>query len=185
MSTTANRGYTYPASTDNANLWTHFQNLAEDVDTDVQGIVDDLDAMAPVQYDSSDNNASPISVTTSTAKGTTTCGGTFVAPPSGSVMVTFNGVFQAAAGTGWCLMGAEIRSGSTVGSGTVAWTPTTDVGGKCGTNSTDLFAGGCTRLVTGLTPGATYNVTAVFFAVGPSGLTISYFARSVAVYPVH
>jgi hypothetical protein len=33
------RGYTYPDSTGSANIWEHFQELAEDVDTDVGEIV--------------------------------------------------------------------------------------------------------------------------------------------------
>lgn len=35
---TANRGYTYPQSTDNTQIWTHIQQLAEDVDVDVEAI---------------------------------------------------------------------------------------------------------------------------------------------------
>jgi hypothetical protein len=36
MPNTANRAYTYPASTANTNLWEHFEELAEDIDADVQ-----------------------------------------------------------------------------------------------------------------------------------------------------
>lgn len=35
MGTTSNREYRYPASTDNTEIWTHIQNLADDVDADV------------------------------------------------------------------------------------------------------------------------------------------------------
>lgn len=34
--TTTNRGYTFPESTDNTNLWEWFETLAQDVDNDVQ-----------------------------------------------------------------------------------------------------------------------------------------------------
>jgi hypothetical protein len=40
MPDTPNRAYTYPASTSNVQLWTHLQNLAVDIDTDVQSIID-------------------------------------------------------------------------------------------------------------------------------------------------
>lgn len=32
---TPNRAYTYPQSTDNAQIWSHFQELATDIDTDM------------------------------------------------------------------------------------------------------------------------------------------------------
>jgi len=35
MPTTPNRGYRYPASTDNTQIWTHIQNTATDIDTDM------------------------------------------------------------------------------------------------------------------------------------------------------
>lgn len=35
---TPNRGYTYPQSTDNTQIWTHIEALATDVDTDVESI---------------------------------------------------------------------------------------------------------------------------------------------------
>lgn len=39
MSSTPNRGYTYPDSTDNLNLWEHFEELATDIDTDVNALL--------------------------------------------------------------------------------------------------------------------------------------------------
>lgn len=39
MSTTTNRGYFYPASTANVQIWKHLQDLAEDVDADVQALL--------------------------------------------------------------------------------------------------------------------------------------------------
>lgn len=38
MGTTSNRAYRYPASTDNTQIWNHIQNLASDVDTDVEAV---------------------------------------------------------------------------------------------------------------------------------------------------
>lgn len=38
MGTTSNRGYRYPASTDNVQIWSQIQNAATDVDTDVQAL---------------------------------------------------------------------------------------------------------------------------------------------------
>jgi len=45
MGTTPNYGLRYPDPTDNVELWTHIQNLAEDIDTDVAtavGIASDV-----------------------------------------------------------------------------------------------------------------------------------------------
>lgn len=43
MGTTANRGYTYPDSTSNVQIWTHMQGLADDVDADVEDVATDAD----------------------------------------------------------------------------------------------------------------------------------------------
>lgn len=37
---TTTRGYVYPASTADTQLWTHFQTLADDIDADVQAVED-------------------------------------------------------------------------------------------------------------------------------------------------
>lgn len=188
MGTTANYGWTYPDPTSSVEIWTHMQTLAEGIDTSVAALEADLDAMAPVQYDSSDNNASPKSTSSTPAVGDTTCGGTFVAPPSGRVQVTFNGVFAAAAGTGQLYMGPRVREGSSATTGTVVFDPSSDPGTKVGyspASASLITAGGCSRLVTGLTPGATYHVHAVYWNVSGTGLTLNYFSRSVAVYPQH
>lgn len=185
MGTTANYGWTYPDSGSNANLWEHFETLADGIDTSLGDLQDDLDAMAPSQADSSANNASPKTVSTSTAKGDTTCGLAFTAPPSGRVMLAFNGVCEIVAGTGRLFMGPELKTGATIGSGTVTFDPTSDPGCKIGSGDTEVFAGGCTRLVTGLTPGSSYNVCAVYWAESPASMTMNYYSRSVAVYPQH
>jgi hypothetical protein len=46
MGTTSNRGYRYPASTDNVQIWTQIQNAATDVDTDVKPLYDARGAWA-------------------------------------------------------------------------------------------------------------------------------------------
>lgn len=43
MGTTANRGYTYPDSTSNVQIWTHMATLADDVDADVETVATDAD----------------------------------------------------------------------------------------------------------------------------------------------
>jgi hypothetical protein len=48
MPDTSNRGYTYPDSTGSVEVWTHFEEMAEDIDADVQGVVDDH--LTPVPY---------------------------------------------------------------------------------------------------------------------------------------
>lgn len=104
-------------------------------------------------------------VYTPTLTGGTTCSFTFVAPGSGRVLVSHNCNLEATSGN-LALCGFELRTGSTIGSGTLV----------VGTTNNDevLTAGsqanfGRSRLVTGLTPGATYNIRMMFAVTSGTG----------------
>jgi hypothetical protein len=185
MGTTPNYAFPYPDAGDAPEVWVDMEELADAIDTKIKSMLDDLAALQPVQASNGDNNGSPTSVTTSTNNGSTVAGVAFVAPPSGRVMIHGNFVFQRGAGTGQLYMGPQVRTGTTVGSGTVVYNPTSDPGAKVGGSGGDVYAGGVSVLVTGLTPGSNYNVSAVFFAISPSSLTINYFSRQVIAQPVH
>lgn len=69
--TTANRGYRYPASTDNTQIWTYIQNLASDVDTDVQALVSALGtwtSFSPLLYSQTSGSRASISRTVTRAR---------------------------------------------------------------------------------------------------------------------
>lgn len=183
MGTTPNYGWTYPDPTSNAEIWTHFEVLADLIDASLQALQDDLDALVPVEVESSDNNPSPLSTTSTPALGATTCKVDFVAPPSGRVQLGFNATFTPVGGTGQLYMGPQVRAGTSASSGTIVFNPAADPGAKVGGTLSGVQALGLTRLLTGLTPGATYNAAATYFNVSGSSLTINYFSRYVSVTP--
>lgn len=87
----------------------------------------------------------------------TIIGSAFVAPPSGFVWVHLNAGMDNTTAAGQALMSYEIRAGNVVGSGTV-FQAASDARAITLTN-TDGDRVGLSRLVTGLTPGTTYNVS--------------------------
>lgn len=69
--TTANRGYRYPSSTDNTQIWNHIQNLASDVDTDVAALIAALGtwtSFSPLLYSQTSGTRASISRTVTRAK---------------------------------------------------------------------------------------------------------------------
>jgi hypothetical protein len=136
--------------------------------------------------DENPDNGTAVTVATTTANGTTVNGAAFVAPPSGRVWVWCTVVFQTlVSGTGQMYFGPQVRSGNSVGAGTVVWAPTQDPGAKIGSNVAQVIAGTAGTMVDGLTPGATYNVTSVWFGVGLGGTPqLSYFSRACGAHPL-
>ncbi|MET9943256.1 hypothetical protein [Streptomyces halstedii] len=123
--------------------------------------------------------------TTSTAYTTATSGGAyaevavvFVAPTSGRVRcdlaarLTNNG-------TGGTLVTAEVRTGSTVGAGTVV-DAATDASGTSNYGNTLSRTGIC-RFLSGLAPGSTYNARLVHRVTAGTG---SIAMRELSVQPL-
>jgi hypothetical protein len=106
-----------------------------------------------------------------------TCGVAFVAPPSGKVTVHFH-TAGFGAGTGDMKTAIQVGAGSTVGAGTVVYSPTD--------NDMVLYTGtptygiGSFVEVSGLTPGDVYNAC---MAHRVSGGTGSWLFRSIKVVP--
>lgn len=124
-----------------------------------------------------DSNTSTISSITSTtpAAGSPACGDDFIAPPSGGVYVTISGRIQQNNNGAEILLGFELRTGSTVGSGTVT-VSTSSV--RALTAGRGVTAGGVDlmnasrryRIQPGtLTAGAAYNVRTMHWVDGGSG----------------
>ena len=126
----------------------------------------------------------PVSNTTYAA-GSPVCGTTFVAPPTGKVYVTVSGEIRGSASNSFARLSFEIRAGGSVGAGTVHTAAADNraiIGGQFGVAITDFRHGGSREcLITGLTPGATYNVRTMHVLNAGSGAV---YGRELLIKPV-
>jgi hypothetical protein len=128
---------------------------------------------------------------TTFAAGSPACGLAFTAPASGNVWVGWYGFLTMAISTASqkrVALGWELRTGSTIGSGTVI-TAAEDVTRVVSFASSDIDAGlqmsaGARYLVTGLTPDDPYNVRTMHKLSSTSGVTSSVLERVINVDPV-
>lgn len=157
------------------------QNLAEAVETELARI----DATPkPTQINDFTSIASFSNTTP--AAGTPAAGFSFTAPPSGKVYLTVTGQIECAVNGNTALLGYEVRTGGTVGSGTVVLGASFN---RAVETSKAVNAGAAARitasnrfLATGLTPGATYNVQTMHW-MSPAGTgTVSF--RQILMEPV-
>lgn len=116
---------------------------------------------------------------TNTLAGGTACGVVFTAPKSGAVVV-HNSAFLDNSTTGRNYLAFDIRTGSTIGSGT-SFRAASDADMVASLGSNDMTMGRSV-LVTGLTPGAIYNCQQAFKT--SSGTTASYSWKQLVVQPV-
>jgi hypothetical protein len=127
------------------------------------------------------------SVGTTYVAGSTVVGTTFVAPPSGKVYVTVGGRIQCQSAGNIFHLSAEVRTGSTVGSGTVIQAASAAQSLGCGGNATGFtfsrVSGSHRRLLTGLTPGDTYNVRTMHGCQAAGG-TVDIYNRDLLIEPV-
>ncbi|HEU4422071.1 MAG TPA: hypothetical protein VFR67_05965 [Pilimelia sp.] len=92
---------------------------------------------------------------TSYVPGATVCGVAFTAPTTGRVLVTINAFLDNSGATGQTYASFRIGTGSTVGSGTEQ--VAADDSRSILVTGTNQARAGITEMVTGLTPGDTYN----------------------------
>lgn len=105
-------------------------------------------------------------------------GGTFVAPPSGQVRVDFGALVKSSAVNVYSTVDFEIRSGSTIGAGAVVRATALNDSALCYSASyTEVKQH---TIVTGLTPGATYNIRQM---VASGGGTATFIRGRVIVTP--
>jgi hypothetical protein len=121
----------------------------------------DLTTYAPVEY-ADVTSITGITSTTPIA-GSPVCGGTFVVPPSGKVFATISGQISSGSNTHNCVLSFEVRTGGTVGSGTIVWATSSDraIATSFAVNTTApayLSASYRALLSSGFTAGSTYNV---------------------------
>lgn len=103
---------------------------------------------------------------TATLTGGTACGLAFVAPASGKVLI-HNVCDIKNSGAGYCSCAIELRTGGTIGSGTVVTSPGFDNNIlQTGTAQVRCMV---TEPVSGLTAGATYNVRQLYLVQSGTG----------------
>lgn len=118
---------------------------------------------------------------TGTRAGTTNVAGcAFTAPESGKISVQWaaGGSVSAA---GFMLISFEIRTGATVGSGTVVWPASDNI--QIQYTATSETSGSTFYPVTGLTPGADYNIRLMYRTI-TSSVTGTINRPRVAVSPM-
>lgn len=117
---------------------------------------------------------------TSFAAGTPVVGVAFTAPASGSVWVNVTGHLEQTIASRFGYLSFEMRLGATVGSGAVNHTAVTQEGVGVGQGR---ISASTRTLVTGLTPGDSYNVRTMHVAT-PSGSNVNIIFRTIVVEPI-
>jgi hypothetical protein len=159
------------------------KDLAEAIDTTLDPVVPVTQQFATGATVTTTQNTSGSTTSTTytaTLTGGTTCSFSFVAPPSGQVMV-HNTTNLSNSLTSGVLMSFEIRTGAVVGSGTVV-----QAADDQNSNQSSGVAGVGNRAtvstpVTGLTPGATYNIRQMFRVSAGTG---TYISKRLTVVPL-
>ena len=160
-----------------------FEDITDAVN-DHETRVDTLESQVAT---SSESNTDPTtSRTTSSTTFTSTlspaniCGTSFVAPTSGKVLVTWRCTLVNS-GANYTACSYSIASGSTVGSGTTF--QAADDSRTVSTDSTTFEGQGASEYVSGLTPGATYNVF-LMHRTSNGASTATFLRRTVGVVPL-
>jgi len=139
---------------------------------------DKLVAMQTVQdrQDTSGNTSS--TSYTATLTGGTTCARTFVAPPSGAVLIhnKFYG-YNGNVGVNFTFCSPEVRAGGVIGSGALVLT----AADAEAVVVSQVNAQSVTRYLAGLTPGSTYNARQMFRVDGNNG---TYIFKELIIQPV-
>lgn len=104
-----------------------------------------------------------------TLTGGTTCSTTFVAPASGKVMIANNSEVVNSVPPAVSICTIEVRAGAVVGAGTVVVAAAI----PNGVYAANTTRGCSSTLVTGLTPGSTYNVQQWFAVTGGTGTFVN------------
>lgn len=162
------------------------QNLANDIDAALAVVDAKIATLNSFDTTFTSSTTDEVGFTsTSFIAGGAPVGVAFTAPPSGKVKIDFTGQIQQNINSFACILSCEVKTGSTVGSGTLAGgAANSDRALICGKA---VVASGpshmaATRAVfySGLTPGASYNVRLMHCVDGGSG---SIFNREIIIQP--
>lgn len=161
--TTETYGFPFLELGDSPDIASGLEDLANAVEDEIVRVDADIAEITGLTHVVSSSTATFTSTSPTFVAGTTPFGVTFVAPPSGVVYVTLSGYFRQSQDGGVALMSWTMRTGGTVGSGTTFGTAATSnraliTGGVVSTGKPIYFQGSRRSVVSGLTPGNTYNV---------------------------
>ena len=148
--------------------------LASDINT----LFNQLGAASASNSDSTSRTTTSTTFTT-TLTAANICGTAFVAPPSGKVLVTWRAT-MANSGNNYTASSFSVASGTTVGSGTVFLA--SDDTRTISTDSTTFEGQGASEYVSGLTPGANYNVAMTHRVVAGTQTVLR---RTIGVVPLN
>lgn len=147
--------------------------ITEDWVSDVTEAVNTRAASVPVQAaDTSVTDGTTTSTSfTNSLTTTTTRGIAFTAPESGTVFVSVTTTARNGTATQFCLVDFEVRTGSTIGSGSAVRSSDEN---SCGAFQSDSanHQGGCVvipTVVSGLTPGDTYHAVITYRVTAGTG----------------
>jgi hypothetical protein len=121
---------------------------------------------------------------TATLTGSTTPQKAFTAPQSGKVLIHWSAYMTHSIANGFCYMSFEIRDGASLGAGSVvvAGSDTNAIVNRVSGAGSDDAQFGSTKLITGLTPGNSYNIQGLYKLVTAGTLTT--INRRIIVQPV-
>jgi hypothetical protein len=130
------------------------------------------------------DNSDIINFTNTTfAAGSPVVGVAFTAPTSGRVLVLWRARIEAST-SGYALISAAVRTGSTINAGTLVSASSLDEALETGNlvAGQSRFQAGTWRVVTGLTPGSAYNaVVEHIILTGGNG---NIYTRAISVMPL-
>lgn len=138
-----------------------------------------------VAVGSNTNSEGPYSSTTFAA-GTEVCSCPFTASASGAVVVFLKAYFQAGITDKIAVVSTEVRTGASIGGGSVVASANGNdaltIGGTVTTGVECKLSSSTPRLITGLTPGNSYHVRAMHQSEASGNITI--FNRQIIVVPM-
>lgn len=148
-------------------------------------IRDNLNAIADLAHAFAESTTDDSTTSTTFVAGASPLGVVFTAPTSGIVFVTLSAYMGQTNSTNEAVVSFAVRTGGTIGSGTVVLGPSGDRSLVCGmavvTSAPARLQASRRYPVTGLTTGSTYNVR-VEFATSPAG-TCEVFKRELLIEP--
>lgn len=112
-------------------------------------------------------------------------GVSFVAPPSGAVLILFSAAMGSNAAGGNTYVSPRVRNGGVIGAGSDFVLPSDSraIRNQSGTANNDSAGMGSFRMVDSLTPGQTYN-TCLSHRIDSAAITGSFLNRNIGVIPL-
>ncbi len=153
-------------------------DTVNDHETRVDTLESQVSTSSASNTDPTTNRSTGSTTFTSTLSPANICGTSFVAPTSGKVLVTWRCTLVNS-GNNYTACSYRIATGSTVGSGTTF--QDADDSRTVSTDTTTFEGQGAAEYVSGLTPGATYNVFLMHRVGGGTG---SFLRRTAGVVPL-